>query len=50
MGSVVTSQSRADAYLTAWRLLREQGVPAAARLPIIDALAEIERAKQDCKK
>lgn len=41
----MTSQQRADEYLNLWRLLRLQGVPAQLRLPMIDALAEIERAK-----
>jgi len=46
----MTTQSRADNLLQAWQLLRRQGVPADARLPIIDALCEMERAKQDSKK
>lgn len=41
----MTSQQQADAYLTAWRLLRAKGIPPEQRLPMIDALAEMERAK-----
>lgn len=43
----MTSQSRADALLTAWQLLRLQGLAPELRLPVIDALCEIERVKDD---
>lgn len=43
----MTSQSRADAVLAAWQLLRLQGVAPELRLPVIDALCEIERSKCD---
>lgn len=42
----MTSQQQADAYLEAWQLLRLQGVAANLRVPIIDTLCEIERARQ----
>lgn len=41
----MTSQSRADAILATWRLLRAQGIAPELRLPVIDALCEIERAQ-----
>lgn len=41
----MTLQSRADALLAAWQLLRAQGVAPELRLPVIDALCEIERAQ-----
>lgn len=44
---LMTSQSRADALLAAWQLLRLQGVAPGLRLPVIDALCEIERSKCD---
>lgn len=41
----MTSQSHADALLAAWQLLRAQGIAPELRLPVIDALCEIERAR-----
>lgn len=41
----MTSQSRADVLLAAWQLLRLQGIAPGLRLPVIDALCEIERTK-----
>lgn len=41
---MTTPQSRADSYLAAWQLLRH--LPPELRLPVIDALVEIERARQ----
>lgn len=46
-GAGMTSQSRADALLAAWQLLRLQGVAPELRLPVIDALCEIERTRDD---
>lgn len=43
----MTSQEMGDAYLDAWRLLRSKGVAAPLRLPVIDALVEMERAKMN---
>lgn len=43
----MTSQSHADALLAAWQLLRAQGLSPELRLPVIDALCEIERVKCD---
>lgn len=45
----MTSQSRADALLTAWQLLRAQGMSPELRLPVIDALCEIEKAKTEVR-
>lgn len=43
----MTSQSRADALLAAWQLLRVRGMAPELRLPMIDVLCEIERVKCD---
>lgn len=41
----MTAQSRADAWLAAWQLLRH--VPPQLRMALIETLYEIERAKHD---
>ena len=41
----MSSQSRADAWLAAWQLLRY--LPPLVRMALIETLCEIERGKRD---
>ncbi len=47
---MATPQQKADHLLEAWQLLKRQGIEAPLRLPVIDALAEMERAKRDIRR
>lgn len=41
----MTSQQRANEYLRIWQLMRDMDIEPELRLPLFDALAEIERVK-----
>lgn len=43
----MTSQQRADEHLRIWQLMRDMGIEPELRLPLFDALAEIERTKNE---